>query len=253
MSKTKATKVIIKLKHPNCQRGIQYAEDIVSGKIASGRYMIAACERFLRDLDNEDAKFYFDADAAEKYLRSVQNFHHVEGHWATPQIKYEPWQCWVWMNIMGFKMKDTGFRRFRVVHLEVARGNAKAEYINTIVPTPEGPKRWGDIDVGSKLYDRKGNVCSVVAKNAVHFPQAYEIEFSDGEKTICSDKHLWFTQSKTERTRQRRHKGRELRQTKTLNTTYESVRETKDIANINYTKLKAGSLLRIFKYLSNNV
>ena len=126
MSKAKATRVIIKLKHPHCYRGIQYAEDVVSGKIAAGKYIIGACERFLTDLDNDKAKFYFDADAAEKYLRNVQNFHHVEGHWASPTIKYEPWQCWVWMNIMGFKMKDTGFRRFRVVHLEVARGNAKS-------------------------------------------------------------------------------------------------------------------------------
>lgn len=122
----KATKVITRLGYPHCYRGLQYAEDIVAGKIAAGKFIVAACERFLRDLENTTAKFYFDVNEAEKYLRSVQKFHHVEGHWATPQIKYEPWQCWVWMNIMGFRNKDTGFRRFRVVHLEVARGNAKS-------------------------------------------------------------------------------------------------------------------------------
>ena len=120
-----SSKVLMRLKETvHCLAGHQYAEDVVNGKIVAGKYIIAACERYLRDVDNEDASFYFDVDAAEKYLRNVQNFHHVEGHWGSPNIKYEPWQCWVWMNIMGFKNKDTGFRRYRVVHLEVARGNA---------------------------------------------------------------------------------------------------------------------------------
>lgn len=122
----KVFSVTSRLGAPNCFEGYDYARNVVAKKVVAGKYIIAACERFLLDIANESASFYFDISAAEKYLRSVQNFHHVEGHWATPQIKYEPWQKWVWMNIMGFKMKDSGFRRFRVAHLEVARGNAKS-------------------------------------------------------------------------------------------------------------------------------
>lgn len=109
-----------------CKKGHQYALDIISGKIVAAKTVIGACERYLRDLDNDKADFYFDVDDAEKYLRNVQNFQHVEGHWPTKNIVYEPWQCWVWMNIMGFKMKATGFRRFRVAHIEVARGQGKS-------------------------------------------------------------------------------------------------------------------------------
>lgn len=112
--------------HPNCFSGHQYAQDIIAGKIAANKYIRGACERYLADIANQGTHFYFDADMAEKYLRLVQKFEHVEGHWPTKHIKYEPWQCWVFMNIMGFRMKDTGFRRFRVAHLEVARGNAKS-------------------------------------------------------------------------------------------------------------------------------
>lgn len=112
--------------HPFCYKGNQYALDVVSKKIVAGKYIISACERYLRDLENEEANFYFDADAAEKFLRLVQKFYHVEGHWPTKNIVYDPWQCWVFMNIMGFKNKESKFRRFRVVHLEVARGNAKS-------------------------------------------------------------------------------------------------------------------------------
>lgn len=116
-----------KIKHPNVARGHTYAEDIVAKKIVSGKYLFASCERYLSDVENKEANFYFDPDAAEKYLRAVQKFEHAEGHWPTKSIVYEPWQCWVFMNIMGFRNKTAPhFRRFRIAHLEVGRGNAKS-------------------------------------------------------------------------------------------------------------------------------
>ena len=132
---------------------------------------------------------------------------------------------------MGFISKHTGFRRFRIAHLEVARGNAKLHCLNTPVPTPDGMKVWKDIQVGSRLYDRSGNICRVIGKTPIHSPQMYEITFSDGEKLKVSDKHLWFTQDKTERTREARHRGRKPRKTKTLKLSYESIRDAKTIAD----------------------
>lgn len=117
---------IDKNKYPFCFKGHQYALDVVDGKILACKYVIGACKRYLRDLENSEATFYFDLDAAEKYLRSVQRFEHVIGIWSTKNIIYEPWQCWVWMCIIGFKNKDTHFRRFRIAHVEIARGNAKS-------------------------------------------------------------------------------------------------------------------------------
>ena len=113
-------------KHPYCTKGHQYALDVVEGKIVACVYVIGACQRYLRDIENENANFWMDWDAAEKYLRLVQKFEHVIGKWPTKNIVYEPWQCWIWMNIIGFKDKTTGFRRFRIAHIEVARGNAKS-------------------------------------------------------------------------------------------------------------------------------
>jgi phage terminase large subunit-like protein len=112
--------------YPNCARGYSYATDVTQKRIVACKYIIGACQRFLKDLAREDADFYFDFEAAEKFLRNVQKFHHVIGHWKTKNIVFEPWQCWVWMSIMGFRLRSTGFRRFRVAHVEVARGNAKS-------------------------------------------------------------------------------------------------------------------------------
>lgn len=113
-------------KYPFCAKGHQYAEDIVAGKIASCKYVKAACAKYLNEVEDDSKSWMFDVVTAEKYLRSVQKFNHVIGHWPTKTIIYEPWQCWVWMNIMGFKNRTTGFRRFRIAHVEIARGNAKS-------------------------------------------------------------------------------------------------------------------------------
>lgn len=111
--------------HPNCHRGHKYAVEVLSGKILANTYIKGACRRYILDLD-DTTKYTFDRDIAERYLRLVQKFDHVIGHWDTPNIVYEPWQCWVWMNILGFIDKRTGFRRFRVAHVEIPRGNAKS-------------------------------------------------------------------------------------------------------------------------------
>ncbi len=152
---------------------------------------------------SDTEKFTFEYEMAEKFLRLVQKFEHVIGHWDTENIVFEPWQNWVWMNIMGFYSNETGYRRFRIAHVEVARGNAKCFHILTKVPTPDGLKLWGDITVGSRLYDRKGNICTVTKKKSVHRPEAREVTFSDGSKIICSDGHLWFTEDVKERDRRR--------------------------------------------------
>lgn len=187
---------------PNCHRGHKYAEDVVRGDIPASKYLIGACERYLGEVELEDhPNFYFDPKKAERFLRLAQKFDHVIGKWKTRKIIFEPWQCWVWMNIMGFISRKTGFRRFRIAHVECARGNSKAFHVLTKVPTPDGIKLWGDIGIGSRLFDRNGRVCRVIGKTPIHRPPAREISFSDGTKIITSHEHLWFTEDVKERDR----------------------------------------------------
>ncbi len=118
-------------KYPNCFRGHEYAEKVISGEIPNCTFIIGACRRYMRDLDA--GVYPFDAEGAERFLRIVQQFEHVKGNWATKNIKYEPWQCFGWMNIIGFRNPDTGFRRFRTVHWEIPRGNAKSSMASMAV------------------------------------------------------------------------------------------------------------------------
>lgn len=112
--------------YPNVSCGHQYAIDVIEGKIPSCEYVLGACKRYIKDLENKNADFFFDAQIAERYLRLVQQFSHVIGKWDTENIIYDPWQDFCWMNIMGFISKTTGHRRFRVAHVEVPRGQGKS-------------------------------------------------------------------------------------------------------------------------------
>jgi phage terminase large subunit-like protein len=116
--------------HPNCYRGHQYAEDVVSGKITANIWIKGACQRYLRDIvkaeEDENCPFYFMPGKAEKFLRVVQKFNHPVGFWKTKNIVYEPWQCFAWMNVKGFYSHKTNMIRFRTAHIDVARGNAKS-------------------------------------------------------------------------------------------------------------------------------
>jgi phage terminase large subunit-like protein len=111
-------------KYPFCNSGHQYALDVVGGKIPNSKYIIGACLRYLEDL--KKGEFPFDVDAAEKYLRLVQKFEHVKGEWEPKNIKYQPWQNFIFMNIMGFINPVTGKRRFRIAHIEISRGSGKS-------------------------------------------------------------------------------------------------------------------------------
>lgn len=112
------------MEHPNCSLGHRYALDVVDGTIPASIYTIGACKRYLKDL--EEKKYPFDADLAEKFLRLVQKFDHVKGRWPTKNIVLEPWQLFLFMNVMGFKNPVTNERRYRVAHIEIPRGSGKS-------------------------------------------------------------------------------------------------------------------------------
>ncbi len=82
-------------------------------------------------------------------------------------------------------------------------GIGKVQCNQLLIPTPDGERRWGDIQVGDYLFDRDGNPTRVVQK----FPHTdwpfYRVEFDDGSFTYAGPEHLWSV-----RGRQERRKGR---------------------------------------------
>lgn len=106
----------------------QYAVDVVAGKYVVGRFVRLACERHLRDLETGAARgLVFDVAAADRAYRFFGLLRFSKGKWGGKPFVLQGWQQFFVGLIFGWKMADTGLRRFREAHLEVARKNGKTE------------------------------------------------------------------------------------------------------------------------------
>lgn len=75
-------------------------------------------------------------------------------------------------------------------------GSGKCQNVNTVIPTPIGYRRMGDLKVGDCVWGSDGKSHNIIGV----FPQGekamYELTFSDGQKTNCGEEHLWITREK---------------------------------------------------------
>jgi len=112
-----------KEKYPLSYSGYKYAEDIINNVIPSCWQIRSSCERFFRDIENE--KFILDLDKAERANRLIQKYPHIKGPLANTPMIFEPWQNFIYLNVFGFILKSTGFRRFTKVFVLCSRKNGK--------------------------------------------------------------------------------------------------------------------------------
>lgn len=99
-----------------------------------GKWMKAACKRFLTDLERAESKkcdFIFDEDEAATACEFISNLPHVEGRWGSDSIVLEDFQVFYIVNLFGFRKKD-GTRRFTSSLFAIARKNAKTTLAATI-------------------------------------------------------------------------------------------------------------------------
>lgn len=75
-------------------------------------------------------------------------------------------------------------------------GSGKSCSIYSLIYKEDGPVLAKDIRVGDRIFSRDGKLHEVLGV----FPQgklpAYEVEFADGRKVICSEDHIWTVRYK---------------------------------------------------------
>lgn len=70
-------------------------------------------------------------------------------------------------------------------------GSGKAQPIDTLIPTPNGFKKLGNIKKGDKVFNRLGKPTYVTGVYPQGMMDNYEVTLSDGRKTYCNDEHIW--------------------------------------------------------------
>lgn len=107
-----------------------YVDDVVSGRIVTGRDARAAVDRYLDDLARARrprATIMWDDEAAELGVLMLESLHLSRGEYAGKPLSLAPWQVFFASQIFGWRRKD-GTRRFREVYLSIARGNGKTQF-----------------------------------------------------------------------------------------------------------------------------
>jgi len=109
----------------------QYAEDVLRGKIVSGKRRTQACQRFFDDLQRQRSpdypwefdleKGYYPIDFMERFLVPTKG--------AYFEMKLLPWQHFVEANLYGWVHKKTKLRRFREGVIIVGSGNGKSTMV----------------------------------------------------------------------------------------------------------------------------
>ena len=102
---------------------IQYAKDVISGKIIAGEYIKLACERYLSWFNRDD--IYFDYEDVDKKIKFVSLMKHSTGSHAGSNFILLPWQQFLFAGIFGFKWCDTKYRVVTKVLAFIARKNGK--------------------------------------------------------------------------------------------------------------------------------
>lgn len=127
-------------------------------------------------------------------------------HWREPEFQAgdlrDPWDCF-WRGIYQV-LPPHEFVRHRWSEEHVydwttekfvitlgAASSGKAQPLDEVVYTPDGPRPMGDIAVGDFVLDHEGRPTRVEKTHDVGEMDEFIVRLSDGATIRCADTHLW--------------------------------------------------------------
>lgn len=64
--------------------------------------------------------------------------------------------------------------------------------LDTPIPTTQGWKTMGTLELSDKVYDISGNITNILNISDVHYNPCYEITFDTNDKVTCDHEHKWL-------------------------------------------------------------
>jgi len=109
----------------------QYAYAVTADEVVAGPGIRGACERHLKDLENQGTDrfpYVWDANAADRVQGFFENHLRLSiGETEGQTFKLLPWQKFYLRSIFAWKHNETGYRRFRSVYLETSKSSGKSQ------------------------------------------------------------------------------------------------------------------------------
>lgn len=107
-----------------------YVQKVVNGRIVACKKHKWACERYLKDKNNQD--YYFDKEELLRFYVWSRQFKHRAGVLANQIIELTDFQLFVCGNLFCWKNKSTQLRKYRKAYIQLARKNAKSQLLGLI-------------------------------------------------------------------------------------------------------------------------
>lgn len=107
-----------------------YVQKVVNGRIVACKKHKWACERYLKDKNNQD--YYFDKEELLRFYIWSRQFKHRAGVLANQIIELTDFQLFVCGNLFCWKNKSTKLRKYRKAYIQLARKNAKSQLLGLI-------------------------------------------------------------------------------------------------------------------------
>jgi len=104
-----------------------YVRNVSSGKKICCLWETLAVQRYLDDL-TELKEYTFDINEGNRYCKFFNLLQHYKGSKAGETFELQGWQCFIVMNIFGWKHKKSGVRRFNYADVFVPRKNGKSTF-----------------------------------------------------------------------------------------------------------------------------
>lgn len=113
---------------------LQYARDVLKGKIRAGKEVVLACARFQKDLQREKLELHTkEPDLVIGIIERTMVHKQGEDLDGRPlmntPLKLQPWQIFIVYNLVGFYYKGTNERRYKEAFIFIPRKNGKTTFI----------------------------------------------------------------------------------------------------------------------------
>lgn len=174
-----------------CERAMQYALDVRLGRILAGKKVIAACLRFLGDLERSEKDSYpwtWDRAKGNRPVDFIERFlTPTKGSW--DKMTLMPWQCFAVCNIFGWVSKETGLRRFREALIYVGSGNGKSTMtsgLSAYMCSKDG-ERGAEIDLFANAKTQADIIYSEAKKMIENSPALWPKHFRTTDDGIFFD------------------------------------------------------------------
>ena len=196
-----------------------YPSGVRSGEIPSCEYIRLAVGRYYADFDRHD--IYFDVQPVLLFCVFAAQLKHFKGELAGLAIDLEPWQIWFVANVLGWKVRATGKRRFMYADLLVPRKNGKttlaailALFLLFLDGEPGAEVYTAAVDKAQAkicfdaakvlIQDSPFNKVMTVHRGDVQYEKAHSVLMPLSKDTknkdglnphgaICDERHAWTT------------------------------------------------------------